>query len=420
MTQTELGSQPPDPQRVLLVHNRYQQGGGEDTVFEEEGALLERHGHRVERLVVDNDAIETERGLRGQLQLAIGTVWSRDAVRLVTDRLVAMRANVMHVHNTLPLLSPAVHVAARRLGIASVQTLHNYRLSCPAATFFRDGAPCEDCRGKTVTWPAVLHSCYRGSATASAAVTAMLAVHRVRRTWTRDVTAFIALTAFAKDRLLSAGLPPGRVVVKPNFLGFDPGPPETDGEGYLYVGRLSPEKGIDTLLEGWRELASAVTLPFTATLRIGGVGPLEGQVHEAAAAVPSIVPLGRLDQGQVIEELQAARALIVPSLWYEGCPLVVIEAFAAGRPVIASSLGSLKEMVTDRVTGLLIDPGDKHALANAVRWAEEHPTEMIRMGEAARAEYLNRYTADVNYRQLAAIYTAASARMKRSLDTAGS
>ncbi len=419
MTEPEQTWQPGGPPAVLLVHNRYQQGGGEDTVFEEEASLLEQHGHRVERLVVDNDVIQPERGLRGQLQLAVGTVWSRDAIRLVTKRLVAMRANVMHVHNTLPLLSPAVHVAARRLGIASVQTLHNYRLSCPAATFFRDGAPCEDCRGKLVTWPAVLHSCYRGSATASAAVTAMLAVHRARRTWTRDVTAFIALTAFAKDRLLSAGLPAGRVVVKPNFLGIDPGPPTTGGDGYLYVGRLSPEKGIDTLLEAWRELSSAMTPQFTATLRVGGVGPLEAQVHAAALGSPSIVPLGRLDQGQVFKELQAARALIVPSLWYEGCPLVVIEAFAAGRPVIASNLGSLKEMVTDRVTGLLFDPGDMHALATAVRWAEEHPAEMARMGEAARAEYLRRYTPDVNYRQLAAIYTAASARMNRSLSAAG-
>ena len=393
------------PETVLLVHNRYQQGGGEDGVFEAEASLLERYGHRVERLVVDNETIATERGLRGQLELAIGTVWSRQAVRKVGQRLVETGARVMHVHNTLPLLSPAVHVAARRLGVPSVQTLHNYRLACPAATFFRDGRPCEDCGTKAVAWPAVLHACYRNSRSASLAVMTMLAVHRGRGTWSRDVAAFIALTAFARERLLAAGLPAGRVVVKPNFLAADPGPPPSPGDGYLYVGRLSEEKGISVLLDSWRDL------PSDLHLRMAGTGPLGDEVRAAASSHPNIVPLGRLDAPQVVMELHAARALVVPSIWYEGFPLVVVEAFAAGRPVIASRHGSLAEIVTDQVTGLLFEPGDSGALATAIRWAAEHPADMERMGTAARDEYLRRYTAEANYTQLVAIYRSARANM---------
>lgn len=408
MTDPGLDDRTLPPETVLLVHNRYQQGGGEDGVFEAEASLLERHGHRVARLVVDNDTIAIERGLRGQLELAIGTVWSRGAVRQVGQRLIETGARVMHVHNTLPLLSPAVHVAARRLGVPSVQTLHNYRLACPAATFFRDGRPCEDCRAKAVAWPAVLHACYRNSRSASLAVMTMLAVHRGRGTWSRDVAAFIALTSFARERLLAAGLPAGRVVVKPNFLAADPGPSPSPGDGYLYVGRLAEEKGIGVLLNSWRDL------PSDLGLRIAGTGPLADEVRAAASSHPNVVPLGRLDAPQVVMELHAARALVVPSIWYEGFPLVVVEAFAAGRPVIASRHGSLAEIVTDQVTGLLFEPGDSGSLATAIRWADEHPADMERMGTAARDEYLRRYTAEANYTQLVAIYRSARANMVSS------
>jgi glycosyltransferase involved in cell wall biosynthesis len=386
------------PERILIVHNRYRQRGGEDGVFEAEADLLASRGHTVHRFAVDNDTIEAATAAR-RVRLAASTVWSSAGVRLVERRLRETRAELMHVHNTLPLLSPAVHVAARRLGVPSVQTLHNYRLSCPAGTFFRDGSPCEDCRGLPVAVPAVVHACYKDSRQASAAVAAMLAVHRLRGTWTRDVAAFVALTAFARDRLRDAGLPAERVWIKPNFLARDPGSSAAPGSGFLYLGRLAPEKGVDVLLDAWREL------PATVTLTIAGSGPLGPRVE--AAVRPGIEHV-ELDRDGVYRSIRQAAAVVVPSLWYEGFPLVVLEAFASGRPVIAARIGSLAEIVEDGVTGFLVPPGDPSALAAAVATAAGDPDLVRRMGAAARATFERHYTADRNYERLLEIYRAAA------------
>jgi glycosyltransferase involved in cell wall biosynthesis len=407
---------------VLVVHNRYRQSGGEDAVFDAESELLARHGHRVERLVVDNDEIPDRPSPSYRVRLAVRTVWAGAAAEAVADRARAVGADVVHVHNFLPLLSPAVHGAARATGAAIVQTLHNYRLICPAATLFRDGAPCEDCVGRRVAMPAIVHACYRDSRAQTAAVTAMLAVHRARRTWHRDVDAFIALTTFGRDRFVAGGLPPERLLVKPNFAPDpgDPGDPgdrasdESAGRGryghgpFLFVGRMAEEKGVRTLLAAWRLLEADVAL------RIVGDGPLAGEVQAAAAALPGVTYIGPLSREEVQAEMRSARALIFPSLWYEGMPLAVIEALAAGLPVIASGLGAMNDMVDDGQTGRLVTPGDPRALADAVKALAAEANLTASMGTAARRAYLDTYSPEPNYAQLTAIYRQAVGRRSRS------
>jgi glycosyltransferase involved in cell wall biosynthesis len=403
---------------ILIVHNRYRQAGGEDAVVEAESALLAAHGHRVERLIVGNEAIPDRPSRAEQVRLAIRTVWAGGAARAVAGRAREVGADVVHVHNFLPLLSPAVHGAARATGAAVVQTLHNYRLICPAATLFRDGAPCEDCVGRRIALPAVVHACYRESRPQTAAVTAMLAVHRARRTWDRDVDAFIALTPFGRDRFIAGGLPPDRLFVKSNFLA-DPGElslggptgSERSARGpFLFVGRLTEEKGVRALLAAWRLVGSELAL------RIVGDGPLSGEVRAAAESIPSIAFVGRRSPEDVRSEMRTARALLFPSLWYEGMPLTLVEAFAAGLPVIASGLGAMSEMIADGRTGLLVEPGHPAALAAAIETVAGQPDATAAMGAAARRTYIDSYGPEANYAQLATIYRQA---MKRRSGLAG-
>lgn len=394
------------PERVLLVHERYQQRGGEDVVVDAQAALLAAAGHVVERLDVDNTAIPAGDGLPGRLRLAGNTFWSRGGVRIVREAVDRFRPDVVHVHNTFPLLSPAVLGAARDAGPAIVQTLHNFRLVCPNGLLFRDGRPCEDCVGLPLALPGVVHGCYRGSRAGSAVVAGMLAVHRGRGTWRRDVDRFVVLAEFARDRLARGGVPRSRISVVPNFAQPDGPPADGPGEGLLFVGRLSPEKGLGTLLEAWRGAA------IDGSLRIAGDGPLAPDVRAAAEGDPRIVPLGRLEAGAIRDEMRRARALVVPSTTYENCPMTVIEAYAVGRPVIASGHGGLGELVEDGETGLRVRPGDAAGLRAALERASNGPADMLAMGRAARARFEARYAPEAAYGALRAVYRQAALRRR--------
>jgi glycosyltransferase involved in cell wall biosynthesis len=388
---------------VLLVHERYRQRAGEDTVFDAERGLLERMGHRVDVLIVDNEAIPDEPSVPGRLRLGLETVWSARAARLVARRLRDRPADVVHVHNTFPLLSPSIYGPARASGAAVVQTVHNYRPICPAATLFRDGRPCEDCVGRTVPWPSVVHGCYRGSRVQTLPVAALVATQRATRSW-RNVDAIIALTEFAAAKLVEGGLPGERVHVKPNFVAPDPGPREGPGEGFLFAGRLAPEKGIGTVID------AAPLLEPGVAIRIAGDGPEEDRVRAVAGRHPALRPLGRLDRAATLAEIGACRALVFPSLWYEGMPMTILEAFAAGVPVIAARRGAAAALVEDRVTGLAFEPGDPAALAAALAWAQAHPAEMAAYGREARERFEASFTAEASHRRLIEIYDLALAR----------
>lgn len=381
------------PMRVTLVHNFYQQAGGEDQVVANEQALLSARGHEVALHTATNDGIQ---GSWAKLKTAWDAPYSRHERVRFAQALAKGRPDVVHVHNFFPLLTPALFDACRDAGVPVVLTLHNYRLVCPGALLMREGRICEECLTRS-PYRSVLHRCYRGSALGTLATARMVSHHRHAGTWQDRVDRFIALTAFAKSRFVAAGFPAAKIAVKPNgYEERSQTSPELARRGGLFVGRLSPEKGIATLLEAWHSL--------DVDLRILGDGPMQEAVRGAA---PCVSYLGRRGAAEVSLEMAQAAFLVAPSEWYEGFPMVLVEAFAHGLPVIASRLGSLAEIVQDGVTGLLFTPGRPDDLAAKVRWAADHPEELRRMGANARREYEAKYTPETNYRQLMDIYAQA-------------
>ncbi|MBK3405499.1 glycosyltransferase [Methylorubrum populi] len=383
--------------RVLIVHNHYQIRGGEDAVVEHEAAALAEAGCTVETLAFHNDDIRTP---IDRLRTAFEAPHAPRGIARVVEAVRRFRPDVVHAHNTFPLISPAVHGAVRALGPVTVQTLHNFRLACAGAMLMRDGAPCETCLTGS-SYAAVRHGCYRGSRLGTLAVARMIDRHRRTGTWTRDVDAFVALTEFARGRFVAAGLPAHRIFVKPNGLP-DPGQPDAGPrDGILFAGRLSPEKGVEILKQAAARLAAPVD--------VAGEGPLRERLEGA----PGLTLLGALPRGAMRTRIGRAAALVVPSLWYEGLPMVVAEAFAAGTPVIASRIGALAHLVEDGVTGLLVAPGDPAALAEAIERLRGRPEEARRMGAAARAAYLRDWTEEATTAALLTIYRKALAARQR-------
>ena len=384
--------------RILQVHNYYQQPGGEDQVVATEALFLRARGHEVGQYTMHNDEIDGA----GRLQLAGKTMWNQRAYTELRATLRNTGSAVMHVHNTVPLISPAAYYAARKEKIPVVQTLHNYRLLCPAATMYRDGKVCSLCVNKAVAWPAVTNACYRGSAGASGVLAGMLMAHRVMGTWANQVTKYVALTEFAREQFIRGGLPAEKIVVKPNCLAADPGAGEGGGRYALFVGRISPEKGVKTLLEAWRLLGNAIPL------KIAGTGPAASELRSQYSELTSVEWLGRMAHSEVVKLMQGATMLVFPSEWYECLPMTIVEAYAVGLPVIGSNLGSTGTLIRDGETGLLFRPTDAADLATKIEWAWTHDREMKTMRRAARAEFESRYTADANYQQLLRVYEMAA------------
>ena len=375
--------------RVLVAHNSYQMRGGEDAVVDAEVALLRSHGHAVTEYRRHNDELLDMR----TLDAAVDTLWSRKTSHDVAALMAEARPDVIHVHNTFPLISPSLYWAAHRHCVPVVQTLHNFRLLCPQAMFLRDGKVCEDCLGH-LPWRAVKHACYRESRAQSAALGSMLVMHRMLGTWQNKVARYIALNEFCRNKFVEGGLPADRIAVKPNFVDFEV-PLARPRTGFLFVGRLSPEKGTDVL-------ANAASQISGLQLRVAGTGPAEYALN----GVPGVERLGALAEARVREEMSGAIALVLPSIWYENFPRTLVEAFACGLPVIASRIGALAELVEDGVTGLLFTSGDAPDLASKIRWALASPDKMAEMGRTARARFEEKYTPERNYVQLLEIYRA--------------
>jgi glycosyltransferase involved in cell wall biosynthesis len=384
--------------RILIVHNRYQQPGGEDLVVKAEIGLLRSKGIHVELLEENNDGIVR---WIDAASTALESVYSLPAARDARRRIDSFRPDVVHVHNFFPRLSPSIHYVCHEKKVPVVQSLHNYRLLCPAATFMRDGSVCEDCLGKTVPWPAMKNSCYHSSKLATAAVANMLAVHRGLHTWSRKVTRFIALTEFARNKFIAGGLPGNRMTVKPNFVALDHGMGAGEGGYALFVGRLSEEKGLGTLLEAWKKVRGR------GRLKILGDGPMAPMVREAASTVAGIEWLGPRSRDEVSLLMANAAFLVFPSICYETFGLSIIEALSVGLPVIASNLGAMAELVTDGSTGKLFPAGSSEDLAAAIDWALANPDALKSMRLHARREFELKYTAESNYVQLMGIYQAA-------------
>jgi glycosyltransferase involved in cell wall biosynthesis len=390
--------------RVLVAHNYYQQPGGEDVVFSAETELLEQHGHTVYKYTEHSNRIS---GLT-KFDVALKSLWSLQTSRTFEEIVEEFRPDVAHFHNTFPLISPSAYYACARQNIPVVQTLHNYRLLCPAATFFRDQMVCEDCLKKTPPFPGIVHGCYRQSRVQTAVVATMLTVHRWKRTWSEKVDVYIALTDFARNKFIQGGLPAEKIVVKPNFVSLNTTHTKSDRNYALFVGRLSPEKGITTLIRTWQRLNY---IP----LKIAGSGVLLNELksyltHENLNYIDF---LGHCTREQIVALMRNALFLILPSEWYENFPVTIAEAFACGLPVITSKLGSMQEIVEDGKTGLHFEPGNITDLASKVAWAWNHRTEMETMGENARKEYEAKYTPQRNYGMLMEIYNKAIGMSKK-------
>jgi glycosyltransferase involved in cell wall biosynthesis len=396
------------PLRILIVHNRYQIRGGEESVVDAEIALLRGHGHEVRLYERDNHDI----GGKSQLALLRDTFWSTSSYADVTRLIEEFQTDVVHVHNTLPLVSPSVYwaVDAAPRGVALVQTLHNYRWFCPKATLLRDGKICEDCIGK-VAWRAVVHRCYRDSAVQSAVMAATYGIHTALGSLHQHADQIIALSEFARDKYVANGFPAARMAIKPNFVS-DPSEPDAeatpDRAGFLYVGRLSEEKGLHVLVEAAGQVPE---LQF----EIAGGGPLATQLPVRS----NVVYNGTISADAVRDKMRRAKMLVLPSLCYEGLPMTLVEAYRSSLPVLVSRLGPLATLVEDGVTGLLFTPGDAQDLADKLRWAAEHPEAVRAMGAAARQAYLKHYTPESNYRQLMAIYRDAIAHRRATAGLTG-
>lgn len=384
--------------RILTIHNKYKIRGGEDESRESEDRLLATNGHAIREVVFDN------RSISGWKALATGAqvMWNEASYQQVRREITEWRPDIVDIHNFFPIASPAVHYAARSLNVPVVQTLHNFRLLCPAATFYRDGRVCEECPSNGSPLPGVMHRCYHRSAAHSGAVATMIAVHRLLGTWNTKVSLFIAVSKFAKQKFVENGFPEARITVKPNFV-YDGGETGTGGEDFLFVGRLAPEKGIATLLRA-AEMANV-----SGRIKVVGEGPLQDQVAAAAGRNPRIEYLGRMPQTHVLNLMGKCRCVVFPSEWYETFGRVAAEAYSRGTPVIAARIGAVAEIVEDGRTGFQFKPGDARELATAMERACSEPAHLARMRIEARREYELKYTPERNYELMMAIYERAIA-----------
>jgi glycosyltransferase involved in cell wall biosynthesis len=389
--------------RVLHVHNFYQFPGGEDLCFAATGATLEAFGHKVIRFTLRNELI----GEIGKMAATRKAFWNGAVYSELRGLIRRTQPEVAHFENTFPLVSPSAYYACHAEGVPVVQTLHNFRLVCPSAILYRDGRICEECLAKRFPWPGIRHRCYRGSRLGSTVVATMLAGHRAMGTWNKQVDAYIALNNFAQAKFIEAGFAAEKVHVSPNFLTFDPDPGDGAGGYALFAGRLTPEKGIETLLAGWRSLGRDLRL------KILGDGPEADKVAEAAARYPGIEWLGWRSFDDVLGLIGHAKFVVVPSGWYETFNRTQMEAFAKGTPVVGSRLGSMQAIVDHRRTGLLFSPNDPDDLVREVRWLLASPNAYAQMRLAARQEFEAHYTAGVGHDRLVSIYALARQEMER-------
>ena len=374
---------------MLVLHSRYLSGAasGENRVVEDEVRLLRDAGHEVATWQPS-----VEPGTSG-LALARDAVWSKSGVRTVARLVHEHEPELVHVHSLYPRLSPAILRGVRR-GIPIVATLHNFRLMCLPATYLRDGRVCEDCAGR-VPWPGVVHACYRGSRPASAALGVSLALHRQLRTFER-VQLFLAVSRFVLEKHVEAGVDRQRLRVKGNFA-WPAERREGPGGPLLYLGRLSVEKGVDTVLRA---------LPPGMELLVAGEGPERAQLERLAPE--GVTFLGEVEPARVPDLLRRARALVVPSRCYEGQPRAVLEAFAAGVPVVASRIGGLPELVVDGVNGVLVDSDSRSAWGAALEVVADEAFSR-RLGDVAYATWTERFTPAVATESLESIYQEALA-----------
>jgi glycosyltransferase involved in cell wall biosynthesis len=393
--------------KILLTHNFYQSSSpsGEDAVYGHEAEMLRSRDVEIIRCERHNDEI------KNPLPAAFGAVWSRRTYQEITSLIKKEKPDVAHFHNIWYLISPSAYYACKDAGVPVVQTLHNFRMFCSNGLLLKGGKVCDDCIGK-IPWRGAAFGCYRNSRLYSVPVAFTEMVHQARGTWVNAVDAYIALTEFGKQKFIECGLPAEKIYVKPNFLSHPPNliaePLNvlTSPQHYaVFIGRLSQEKGVDVLLDAFKRLNCKLLL------KVVGDGPLLAELNRQQ--LPAVEFAGRKSHAECMEILTHARFLILPSVCYENFPMTIIEAFACGKPVIASKLGAMASVVGDGKTGLLFEPGNPEALANAIKRLWEDEALCAEMGKNARAEFEAKYTADRNFEMLMGIYNQILAKGDR-------
>lgn len=397
--------------KILLLHNFYgsEAPSGENVVFEAEKTLLEQRGHQVRLFTRHSDEIRGK-GAAGTLAGALSTPWNPFSARALAQEVAEFRPDVVHAHNTFPLLSPAVfHAVGKRA--ATVLTLHNYRLLCPAGIPMRDGQVCTECITQQSVQPALRHGCYRGSRVATVPLALNVALHRRLGTWQHKVDAFVALSDFQCRLMVEGGLPAGKMHVKPNFYAGQPGvvPLDTRTGQVVFVGRLGREKGIHTLIEAWRQWGSGAP-----ELKIVGDGPLLGELQQRAQGLP-IGFAGQVSAEEAQQAIANAQLVVLPSECFEGFPMVVREAFAFGTPVAVSRLGPLPDIVRHGESGVVFEAADAASLLQTVRNAWQAPGLLHRLAIGARGEFDAKYNEQANYEILMDIYQQAVDRNRKGI-----
>ena len=373
-------------QKVLIVHNYYQIPGGEDTVVANEKKLLEDHGHEVVMYSRHNNELKTMGKLK-KLLLPFTTIYNPKTSKDIKKIIREQNIDIIHAHNTLNLISPSVYYAARKCSVPVVQTIHNFRLLCPGATFYRDGKICEDCVSKGLGC-AVKHGCYRGSKAQTLICVISTWLHRLTGIYGK--INYITLTEFNKEKLLQLKqIKPERVYVKPNFV--DGGGGSGERSGFIFAGRLDELKGIRVLVEAWKLMGADAP-----HLTVCGTGPLEEWCKEATKGL-NVEMKGFVPNNEAKKLIAHSQALILPTLWYEGFPMSIVEAYAMGTPVISSDLGNAGSVVEEGVTGWKVEAGNAKGLAEKVKgWSD--------ISERVKALYEEKYTAERNYEMLNSIY----------------
>jgi glycosyltransferase involved in cell wall biosynthesis len=375
--------------------------GGEDTTVESEYNLMKSRGHEVKLLLFRNNIMG--RGPLGKIKTAINSLYNFSSARLTRKTIKEFRPDVIHVHNFFFAASPSVLIAAKKMKIPVIVTLHNYRLICANCLLLRDNKICELCITHKFPWYGVKYKCYHDSAAESAVVGSIAALHKIIGTWNRKVDRYITPSEFSGKRLIDSSLnvPADKFAVKRNFI-QDPGIGQLIRDDfYLFVGRISEEKGVQVMLDAWKEMPGK-------KLFVAGDGPDYERILSMARNRSNVNFLGRRDRMEILSLMKRCKALIFPSIWYEGLPLTIVEAFATGTPVIASSVGSMKEMIQHEKNGLLFETGNSKDLVDKV--AAFEATEFNQFSEHARNSYLEKYHPDKCYEAVMNIYFDALGR----------
>lgn len=382
--------------KILIIHNKYKQFGGEDVAVELESSVLIQNNHEVEILYFDNSPIDSH---LSKITAAFRAIYNFSSARKVSKAILKFKPDVIHIHNLFFIASPSILYAASKHKVPVVLTLHNYRLICANALLLRNNKICELCTQKKFPFEGIRYKCYRNSATESALVTSITGIHKLLKTWQNKIHTYITLNEFSRSKLLhsSLNIPAGKMITKPNFVP-DPGEGSMQRENFfLFAGRIVKEKGVHVLASAF------ATMPENKIIIIGD-GPEKDLLQEQFRSYPNIFFEGQMEKNMVTEHMKRCKAFICPSIWYEGAPLTIIEAFATGTPVIASKLGSMAESITDGVNGLHFNAGDANDLCAKIRLLIAETENNSLFYKNARQTYLEKYHAGIHYNAILKIY----------------